>query len=68
MIDKLTSRKFWTAVTGIVTGIILMFSADENLIQLISGCILTIADTVIYIMSEAEVDKEHKNDSLRDMD
>lgn len=68
MIEKLTSRKFWTAVTGIVTGIILMFSADENLIQLISGCILMIADTVIYIMSEAEVDKEHKDDSLRNMD
>lgn len=68
MIEKLTSRKFWTAITGIVTGIILMFSADENLIQLISGCILTIADTVIYIISEAEVDKEHKYDSLRNMD
>lgn len=68
MIEKITSRKFWTAVTGIVTGIILMFSADENLIQLISGCILTIADTVIYIISEAEVDKEHKYDSVRNMD
>lgn len=64
MIEKLTSRKFWTAITGIVTGIVLIFSADENLIQLISGCLLMIADTVIYIIAEAEIDKENKNDCL----
>lgn len=68
MIEKLTSRKFWTAITGIVTGIILMFTADENIIKLISGCLLTIADTVIYIFAEAEIDKEYKDDSIRNMD
>lgn len=64
MIEKLKSRKFWTAIIGIATGIVLMFSSDDNLIQLISGCILTIADTIIYITSEAQIDKEHKNDSV----
>lgn len=62
MIEKLTSRKFWTAVTGIVTSLILIFSSDENLIKLVSGTILMIADTVIYIYSESIIDKEHKDD------
>lgn len=64
MIEKITSRKFWTAITGIVTSIILMFTADENLVQMVSGVLLMIADTVIYIYSEAEIDKEKKDDSL----
>ena len=60
MLAKLTSRKFWTAVTGIVTSLILIFNSDENLIKLVTGSIMMIADTVIYIYSESIVDKETK--------
>lgn len=60
MRNKLLSRKFWTAITGIVTSIILMISSDENLVQMVSAIILMIADTTIYIYSESTIDKENK--------
>lgn len=60
MRNKLLSRKFWTAITGIVTSIILMLSSDENLVQMVSAIILMIADTTIYIYSESTIDKENK--------
>lgn len=64
MQTKLTSRKFWIAITGLITSIIMMITADENLIQMISATIMMIADTVIYIYSEAQIDKENINDHL----
>lgn len=64
MQTKLTSRKFWIAITGLITSIIMMITADENLIQMISATIMMIADTVIYIYSEAQIDKESANDNL----
>lgn len=64
MKTKLTSRKFWIAITGVITSIIMMITADENLIQMISATIMMIADTVIYIYSEAQIDKESANDNL----
>lgn len=42
----------------------MMITADENLIQMISATIMMIADTVIYIYSEAQIDKEKINDNL----
>lgn len=64
MKTKLTSRKFWIAISGIITSIIMMITSDENLIQMISATIMMIADTVIYIYSEAQIDKEKINDNL----
>lgn len=64
MKTKLTSRKFWIAISGIITSIIMMITSDENLIQMISATIMMIADTVIYIYSEAQIDKEKKDDNL----
>lgn len=57
MKEKLTSRKFWIALTGIITSIITIITSDDNLIQMISGILLMIADTVVYIYSESTVDK-----------
>lgn len=64
MKTKLTSRKFWIAVTGIITSVIMMLNADENLTQMVSATLLMISDIVIYIYGESQIDKENINDHL----
>lgn len=59
MIDwkrKLTSRKFWMAIVGLVTGILAMFRLDEQIITQVSGIILAAASVVAYIIGEGLAD------------
>lgn len=64
MKQKLTSRKFWVALSGIITSIIMMLNADENIVQMVSATILMISDIIIYIYGESIIDKENINDRL----
>lgn len=64
---KLTSRKFWLAVTGCITGVILAFKGDAALAETISGCIMLAASVVAYIIGEgltdaAAISDEKKNE------
>ena len=59
MIDwkrKLTSRKFWVAVVGLVTGIMLLFGVDADRTEKIGGIILTAGSIVAYILGEGMAD------------
>lgn len=61
---KLTSRKFWVSLAGIVTGIALALGADANDIQTISGTILSLVSAVTYCISEAYVDGKNKTETV----
>jgi len=54
--QKLTSRKFWAAVTGFVTAILVAFNVNdltiEHVVSIISACSVLIA----YIIGEGLVD------------
>lgn len=54
--QKLTSRKFWAAITGFVTAILVAFNVNnltiEQVISVISACSVLIA----YIIGEGLVD------------
>jgi hypothetical protein len=54
--SKLASRKFWVAVVGLVSGILLAFRVDENTVTQISGIIMAAASVVAYILGEAWTD------------
>lgn len=59
MIDwkrKLTSRKLWLAVAGFVTGIILAFNGSADVAETVSGCIMSGASVVAYIVGEGLAD------------
>ena len=59
MIDwkrKLSSRKFWAAVGGIVTGLAMVFGLDENTISTVAGAVVSAASVVAYIIAEGKVD------------
>lgn len=53
---KLTSRKFWIAVVGLVTGLILAFGGSEADAETVSGCIMAAASVVAYIIGEGLTD------------
>ena len=60
IIRKLTSRKFWLAVAGFVTGLLAAFKVDGETIETVSGLILSAASVIAYIAAEGLVDSERK--------
>lgn len=53
---KLTSRKLWMAVVGLVTGLVLAFGGSEQTAETISGVIMSAASVVAYIIGEGLAD------------
>ena len=56
--DKLTSRKFWVSLAGLIVGIIgiIGFNISENMVGLISSSIVSLGSVVGYLLSEGTVD------------
>ena len=53
---KLTSRKLWMAIAGFVTGLIVAFGGSENTANTVSGCIMSGAAVIAYIVGEGLAD------------
>lgn len=53
---KLTSRKFWAAVVGFITPLLLAFGVSEGTSAEITGIITAGATLVAYIIGEGMVD------------
>lgn len=53
---KLTSRKLWIAVAGLVSGLVLAFGGTEDKAQMISGLILQLASVIGYLLAEGLTD------------
>lgn len=59
MIDwkrKLTSRKFWAAVVGFVTPLLLAFGMSEEMTMQITSIITSASVLIAYIIGEGLVD------------
>jgi len=55
---KLTSRKFWTCVVGVVTPLLLTFGVSAETTSRIVGLILAGASLIVYTISESVLDAE----------
>jgi len=60
-IKKLTSRKFWLAIIGFVTPLIIAFGVSEAQAAEIAGIIMSGASVVAYIIGEGFVDSKHSD-------
>ncbi len=56
IIRKLTSRKFWLAVIGFVTPLLLAFGVAENTTTQIAAIIMAGADVLGYLLAEGLTD------------
>ena len=54
--QKLSSRKFWAALAGLVSSLLVFFNVPENQIAQISSIIGAVGVLAIYILAEAYVD------------
>ena len=54
--SKLTSRKFWMAICGLVSGILMAIHLDEQTVTQITGIIMAAASVVAYIIGEGLAD------------
>lgn len=61
-IKKLTSRKFWIALVGFVTALLVAFNVDAGSIEQITSIIMSFATLIAYILTEGIVDSSNKND------
>lgn len=53
---KLSSRKLWASIIGILVGVAMVFGLDENTITTVSGAIVALASVATYIVTEGKVD------------
>ena len=56
MSRKLTSRKFWVALIGLISGLILAFGGEATTAETVSGVLLQLATVVGYLLAEGLTD------------
>ena len=59
--QKLTSRKFWAAITGFATSIMIVFGVDELAIEQAVALIGSMSVLIAYIVGEGLVDSARIN-------
>ena len=59
--QKLSSRKLWAALAGIVVGLSMVFRLDEGTISNVAGAVVSVASLVTYIITEGRVDAAWAN-------
>lgn len=63
-IQKLSSRKLWMAIAGVVTGIAMALGAESGDIGTITGAVTTLISVVTYIITEGKVDAESVKNAI----
>lgn len=58
--NKLTSRKFWACVCGFVLSIMVIYGADSQSQERVTGLITATGTLIAYIIGEGLVDKDNK--------
>lgn len=53
---KLTSRKLWLSVAGLVAGLILAFGGSQDDADTVGGCIMSAASVLAYTIGEGLAD------------
>lgn len=54
---KLSSRKFWAAISGVVISVMVAFNADAGEQEKVTGVIAATGTLAIYMLAEGGADK-----------
>lgn len=54
---KLSSRKFWAAISGVVISVMVAFNADAGSQEKVTGVITATGTLAIYMLAESGADK-----------
>lgn len=64
IIQKLTSRKFWMALAGVITGVAMALGAESTEISTVTGAVTALISAVTYIIVEGKVDAESVKNTI----
>ena len=53
---KLTSRKWWTAIIGVIISLMVLFNVDSETSERITALITAVSSAVAYTLAEGFVD------------
>lgn len=56
IVRKLSSRKLWTAMLGIASGIAIAFGVDQETVGVVAGAVVALGSTASYIITEGRID------------
>ena len=59
---KLSSRKLWIAVAGLISGLILAFGGSEAAAETVSGVVMSTASVFGYLLAEGLADSAHSDE------
>ena len=59
---KLTSRKFWVAIIGFVTTVMIALNIDKMTIEQVTAIVSAMATLIAYIIGEGLTDAAHKEE------
>ena len=54
---KLSSRKFWAAISGVVISVMVAFNADAGSQDKVAGVIAATGTRAVYMLEEGSTDK-----------
>ena len=63
-VRKLSSRKLWAAIVGVVVGIATAFGIDGNDWAEIAGIVTSAASVISYIFAEGSVDAARESSAM----
>ncbi len=63
---KLTSRKLWLALAGLISGLVLAFNGSAETAETVSGCIMSAASVIAYIIGEGLTDAANAKNNNTD--
>lgn len=64
IIRKLTSRKFWMALAGFASGLLVAFGESAETAETVAGLIMSGATVLGYLLAEGLVDAAEANNSI----
>lgn len=56
LIRKFTSRKFWLALIGFISALLLAFNVDSGSVEQITSIIMSFGSLIAYILAEGWAD------------
>lgn len=56
ILGKLSSRKLWTCLLGIASGIAIAFGVDQETVGVVAGAVVALGSTASYIITEGRID------------
>lgn len=64
---KLSSRKLWAAIAGVITGLAMVFGLDETVISTVAGAVVSVVSLTTYIITEGRVDAAGVKNAVQDV-